>query len=318
MNIRGMGVSLPPNDTMGNLEKLKNKLIKIEELGFEAVELSLHGMDVIRNGVIDRQRLEAYRSLLSSFSLRYTTHAPYSINLFRKSDTSIERASLIASLEVSGAVGAETMVYHVGRYVGEEEFLYPHTWFDYTKENKQELLVEEQSFMRKLGQLGQQLNVRIAMENMRPYLDCPYYCYAVIPSSLVEQVEAINHPFIGITLDVGHLYLSHKMYGLDLLTELRRMVPHVIHLHVHDNYGKTCFSSEKNQYELAPIGRGDMHMPIGDGEIPMGDIFKEMPAEFNGYMIHEVRERYESEWSYLRLRYETAIQEEQKMNVRRG
>jgi sugar phosphate isomerase/epimerase len=318
MNTRGMGVSLPPNDTMGNLEKLKNKLILIEGLGLEAVELSIHGMDVIRNGVIDPQRLEAYRSLLNGFNLHYTTHAPYSINLFRKGDTRIEKATLTASLEVSGAIGADTMVYHVGRYIGEEEFLYPHTWLEYTKENKQALLIEEQSFMRQLGQLGQQLNVRIAMENMRPYLDCPYYCYAVIPSSLVEQVEAINHPSIGITLDIGHLYLSHKMYGLDLLKELRRMIPHIIHLHVHDNYGKACYSSEKNQYELTPIGRGDMHLPMGDGEIPMGDIFKELPAEFNGYLIHEVRERYESEWSGLRLRYEMAIQEEQKRYVRRG
>jgi sugar phosphate isomerase/epimerase len=318
MKPRGMGVSLPPNDTMGNLEKLKNKLMKIQEYGFEAVELSLHGMDVIRNGVIDRPRLEEYRKLLNSFDLCYTTHAPFSINLFRKSDTSVERASLTASLEVSGAIGAETMVYHVGRYIGEEEFLYPHTWLDYTKENKNQLLFEEQLFMKKLGQLGQQLNVRIAMENMRPYLDCPYYCYAVIPSTLVEQIEAINHPFIGITLDIGHLYLSHKMYGLDLLTELRRMKPHIIHLHVHDNFGKACYSTEKNQYELAPIGRGDMHMPIGDGEIPMRDIFNELPADFNGYLIHEVRERYENEWSSLRERYEMATNEDHKMHMGRG
>lgn len=307
MNAKGMGVSLPPNDTIGNLEKLKSKLGKIEELGFEAVELSLHGMDVIRNGVIDRQRLKAYRALLDSFNLRYTTHAPYSINLFRSNNIDIERASLIASMEVSSTIGAETMVYHVGRYIGEEEFLYPHTWLDYTRENKLTLLKEEQVFMHKLGQLGQKLNVHIAMENMRPYLDCPYYCYAVIPSSLVEQVEAVNHPFVGITLDIGHLYLSHKMFGLDLFAELKQMIPYVKHLHVHDNFGKASFSAEKNQYELTTIGRGDMHMPIGDGEIPMAAILGELPVAFNGYMIHEVRERYENEWSTLRQRYERAM-----------
>jgi sugar phosphate isomerase/epimerase len=59
-------------------------------------------------------------------------------------------------------------------------------------------------------------------------------------------------------------------------------------------------------------------MPIGDGEIPMRDIFNELPADFNGYLIHEVRERYENEWSALRERFEMATNEDHKMHMGRG
>ncbi|WP_373232391.1 sugar phosphate isomerase/epimerase family protein [Cohnella sp.] len=318
MRVRGIGVSLPPTDTVNNLDKLKSKLTRARELGFEAIELSLHGMDVIRNGVIDYPRLEKYKSVLHAFDLSYTTHAPYSINLFRQDDPDMEKASLAASLEVSGAIGAETMVYHVGRYIGEEEFLYPNRWISYTNEEKQRLLLYERLILAEMSHRAKQLNVRIAMENMRPYLDNAEYCYSVIPSALAEQVEAINHPSIGITLDIGHLYLSHKLYGLDLIGELKRMAPHIIHLHVHDNFGKACYSAEKNQYELAPLGRGDMHMPIGFGEIPMESIFNELSADFDGYLIHELRERYEGEWPHLRQRTETVTGGNYHLQTGRG
>jgi sugar phosphate isomerase/epimerase len=286
-------------NVVSNLERLQAKLIKVQEAGFDSVEIPIQGMNLILNGEIDQRKLDAYVKLLSSLPLNYTTHAPFDLNLFRQDDISLEHKLFMASLEVTGAIGAETMVYHVGRFVGEEQFIYPHIWTRYTAAEKQQLMQQEIEFMRMAGEHAGQLNVRIGMENMRPYLDCPDYCYSVIPQTLAQQVASIDHPNIGIALDVGHLYLSIRMYGLNLQQEIAAMLPYVMHLHVHDNFGKPCFSTEKNQYELLPLGRGDMHMPIGEGEVPMIEITEALAAAFNGYWIHEIREQYESHWTEL-------------------
>jgi sugar phosphate isomerase/epimerase len=231
-------------------------------------------------------------------------HAPFDLNLFRPYDIAFEQKLLMASLEVTGAVGSEVLVYHVGRFVGEEQFCHPHTWSSYTAAEKQQFMQQELEFMQIAGERAQQLNIRIGMENVRPYLDCADYCYSVIPQELARQVAAINHPSVGITADVGHLYLSTRMYGLSLLDEMKAMLPYVVHLHVHDNFGKACFSTEKNQYELLPLGRGDMHMPIGEGLVPMAEIAKLLETSaFNGFLIHEIREQYESYWSELSCKY---------------
>jgi sugar phosphate isomerase/epimerase len=285
-------------DAVSNLTRLEEKLNRVLEAGFDTVEIPIQGMNVILNGEIDRCRLDAYIKLLNSLPLNYTMHAPFEINLFRQDDSAFDQKLFMASLEVTGAVGSEIMVYHVGRFVGEEQFIYPQTWNHYSEADKQGLLQREREFIRNAGERAKQLNVRIGMENMRPYLDCPDYCYSVIPHLLAEQVAAINHPCIGIALDVGHLYLSIKMYRLDLQVEIAAILPYIIHLHVHDNFGKPCYSTEKSQYELIPLGRGDMHMPIGTGEVPMAEIIQLLNA-FNGYLIHEVREQYESQWSDL-------------------
>ncbi|NHN34173.1 sugar phosphate isomerase/epimerase family protein [Paenibacillus agricola] len=300
LKLKGVGVSLMSYGVVSNLERLKEKLLNVIEAGFSSVEIPIQGMNVIVNGEIDLRRLDAYSKLLGSLSLNYTMHAPFDLNLFRQGSLSFEKKLFMASLEVAGAVGAEIMVYHVGRFVGEEQFIYPHTWMSYTDAEKQQLMQQEIDFIRIAGERAQQLKVRIGMENVRPYLDCPDYCYSVIPRMLAQQVAAIGHAHVGITLDVGHLHLSTQMYGLSLHDELQAMLPYIIHLHVHDNFGKPCFSTEKNQYELLPLGRGDMHMPIGEGEVPMAQIARMLEATpFHGYLIHEIREQYEYSWSEL-------------------
>jgi sugar phosphate isomerase/epimerase len=300
LKLKGVGVSLMSYGVASNLERLKEKLLQVQEAGFNSVEIPIQGMNVIINGEIDLLRLDAYKKLFGSFRLNYTMHAPFDLNLFRKDSFSFEKKLFMASLEVAGAVGAEIMVYHVGRFVGEEQFIYPQTWMNYTDAEKQQLMQQEVEFMRTTGEYAKQLNVRIGMENVRPYLDCPDYCYSVIPRTLAQQVAAIDHANVGITLDVGHLHLSTQMYGLSLHDEIKAMLPYIIHLHVHDNFGKPCFSTEKNQYELLPLGRGDMHMPIGEGEVPIAQIARLLETTmFHGYLIHEIREQYESSWTEL-------------------
>jgi sugar phosphate isomerase/epimerase len=295
-SFNAVGIALGASETVRQLDRLAEKLSKLVQLGFTAAELPIQAMEVIRNGVIDEQRLSRYVQLLAQFPLAYTTHAPFQLNLFHWEDADVQAQVLRSALEVSGALMAETMVYHPGRYVAEELFLYPHLWHHFTAEQKRQLLARERDILLSIADRARELHVNIGLENMRPYPDCADYCYSVLPSALVEQVRLIDHPSIGITLDTGHLYLAHKMYGNDMMADLRAMAPHLVHIHAHDNFGKASYSVEKNQPELLALGRGDMHAPIGYGDLPFATLFAAIP-DFRGILIHETRDRYEPEWS---------------------
>ncbi|MBB6735105.1 sugar phosphate isomerase/epimerase family protein [Cohnella zeiphila] len=306
MKGRGTGVSIAPDDAVAKPDLLKGKLDKAQALGFDTVELPVHGMRVIVNGRLDEKRLDGYARLLSRYPFRYAMHAPFSINLFDSEEGTEHFTLLLQSIRVCGAIGADTLVYHPGRYVAEEQLPYKDAWPRLTGEDKARLLERERDFMRRAGDAAGKVDVRIGMENMRPYLDCGDYCYSTDPALLAGQLERIAHPQIGITLDVGHLHLAMKSLPYGLEEALSSIRPYIMHMHLHDNFGKPTFSLEKNQYDLLPVGRGDMHMPIGLGDVPMDRIARLLGGEIDGYLIHELRPMYEDEWPKLAERLREA------------
>jgi sugar phosphate isomerase/epimerase len=52
------------------------------------------------------------------------------------------------------------------------------------------------------------------------------------PSLLLRLVNAVDHPFLGLCLDIGH---QHMFSDLDALEWLRWMAPRLRHIHLHDN-----------------------------------------------------------------------------------
>lgn len=310
MKGKGTGVSIAPDEAVAKPDLLKGKLEKALAHGFDAVELPIHGLRVILNGQLNETRLESYVRLLSQYPLRYTLHAPFSINLFEKEDSGLHFSLLMQSIRVCGAIGAETLVYHPGRYVAEELLPYPGAWPRYSEEDKRRLLERERTWMRQAGDEAGKIGLRIGMENMRPYLDCPDYCYSTDPMALAEQVDRIDHPQVGITLDIGHLHLAMKDLPYGVEEAIERLGPRIVHMHLHDNFGKPTFSLEKNQYDLLPVGRGDMHMPVGFGDVPMDRIARQLGSRIDGYLIHELRPMYEEEWPRLQQSLLAAAQRE--------
>ena len=67
------------------------------------------------------------------------------------------------------------------------------------------------------------------------------------PDLLVRLIDAVDNPFLGLCLDIGHLHLFSE---LDALEWVRRMAGRLFHIHLHDN-DRT----------------GDRHWPIGRGTI---------------------------------------------------
>lgn len=67
---------------------------------------------------------------------------------------------------------------------------------------------------------------------------------------LEEILAALDHPSLGIALDVGHAHLR----GGDPAAAVRRLAPHLRHVHLHDNHGA--------RDEHLPPGRGTIDWPV--------------------------------------------------------
>lgn len=290
MNIKGIAINADAGLIDGSLKVLDRELTYFREIGFSHVELSPHGAGAIYCGRLNAERLRDIRGLLGNYSFGYTVHGPNPLNLMNNGKDSVDREGFIASIEFTAAVGAGILVYHAGRYLGEEDFmLVPRP---YPSKNKQQTLwLQEREALREMGEIAARNGVTIAVENARPYSDAPRYCYAESLEKLAEMVKQVGHPNVGITLDFGHAYLASRHYGFDLFEGLAAVAPLVKHIHLHDNFGRSSTSYERKQYEMAAMGRGDMHMPIGWGEVPAREMLALLP-HYSGVLTLELRPRY--------------------------
>ena len=273
----------------GSLRNLAAELDSLKGLGLQCVELPAHGMDVIRNCEIDASALNKVQEILREYDLEYTVHCADPMNLMDEDNIRDNLALFASSLEFCRQIGSNIFVYHPGRYISEEEFN-----FNYGKKTDQarrnELLERERAYIKEMAETFPE--IKICMENARPYKNMPHYCYAEEMDKLVEQVKAIDRPNAGITLDVGHLNLSAGSYKFDPLEAVAGAKEYIAHVHLHDNFGKACYHHEKKQTHLIPLGKGDCHMPIGQGNAPIKGIVDCLGAGYKGVYIFEYRSRY--------------------------
>ena len=273
----------------GSLKALRRDLEAFHGFGLTCAEITVHGLDAVRNGRLDRKRTAEVKEMLAQFPFDYSVHAPNPLNLMDRVYPGLHREVLWASLEFSAEIGAKLMVYHPGRYLVEEEFGVRGPLALGT--DQQEHLLGEEA--RVLGEAaGAFPGVVIAMENARPYLHHSPYCYAELPLELKTQVELIDRKNVRINLDFGHLQMSSRFYGFDPVAEVRAIAPLIAHCHVHDNFGNPIYHTEKLQTHQIPFGKGDSHMPVGWGAIPFSCIFAEFIDSYDGLLICEMRSRY--------------------------
>jgi len=100
----------------------------------------------------------------------------------------------------------------------------------------------------------------------------------------------VNHPNLGLTLDVGHLFLAAHQVGFDYLQAIRQAAPYVRHLHASDNWGRLGGPIDSLNHRV-PFGEGDVHLPPGWGAIPHAKALKQLP-DYEGFLILEIRPRF--------------------------
>jgi sugar phosphate isomerase/epimerase len=273
MAFRSVGTNLSRLYVDG-VSGLAEDLGALKSAGPDFVEVWPQNLGLILGGRLDTHRLRAVGELLLEAELAYTVHAPLEVNLMDLTSHGLQCDVLDASLRFAQGIGAGMVVCHAGQRVGARD----------ARHSIGDQLSTERSALRVAGDLAGELGVTIAVENYypeQPILRGAVYDYSVWPSQLAEQVSAVDHPAVGVCLDVGHAALAAGFFGFDLVEECATIAPLVRHVHLHDNLRKTNLTGEPQVSEHTVYGLGDLHLPPGRGTIPLEDLFRrtEFPEE---------------------------------------
>lgn len=272
MSFKGIGINAHSSRIDGLLlSVLKNDLKRFKQIGFDFVEIPVHGVDSIVNGKLNERVMEKLGNILAEFPFKYTVHAPDPLNL-KDINFSAEHYNVLkTSLEFASKIKSNVLVYHLGLL--EEKAVFPQR----AKKNEIEVLKEMAAY-------AQENNIKICVENiMQPIKE------------VVEVLEKIDHKNVAMTLDLGHGYIAANYFGFDFLEEIKMAKPYIQHIHLHDNFGKVDLmddQSERSEINKIPYGLGDLHLPPGWGEIPIYEVFNIL-NDYQGVVTAEISsERY--------------------------
>jgi sugar phosphate isomerase/epimerase len=266
MAFRSVGTNLS-RQYADDVGELASDLEALKSAGPDFVEVWPQNLGVILGGSLDTNRLRAVGKSLLEAELAYTVHAPLEVNLMDLTSHGLQRDVLEASLRFARVIEAEVVVCHAGQRVGARD----------ARHSMRDQLSAERSGLREAGDLAGELGLTIAVENYypeQPIQRGAVYDYSVWPSQLAEQISAVDHPAVGICLDVGHAALAANFFGFDLIEECATIASLVRHIHLHDNLQKTNLTGEPQASEHTVYGLGDLHLPPGKGTIPLEDLLR--------------------------------------------
>ena len=302
MKINGIGKDVGDGYIDGRLDRLEQCLQYYTELGYTVAEVPITGLSVVINGKLLEPRVQRVKEILEKYNFRYTVHAPNRTNLAYRENHELEKSVLKASIEFCGIIGAKRMVYHSGLQALDAAhsgmvILPSDDELERGKEREITALIE-------LAPLAVDADVIIGLENGDPHLweyallkqnsrephELAKYHARLRIAPIIEQLEAINHPNVAMTLDLAHLHLATHALGDDYLAAVEEASPWVRHLHINDNFGKldTGFDSEKDRL---PYGEADLHLPVGWAVIPFAEAFAKL-GDYEGDIILEIKDRY--------------------------
>jgi sugar phosphate isomerase/epimerase len=277
--ISGAGFNTVSKD--GSAESMAADLRHYADIGAEYAELCLGTVDILAGGRVIASRLAALKRTVGEFPLKYSVHGLVSSNLMRSTTLRHQMDVTKALIQVCDAVGAGLLVQHSG-------FVSPAAPLDRADADKREL-----DALREIASFAARYDVRVALENI---FSVQSGQYRKTPAEVAETVRAVNSPNLVATTDFSHAYIECTYRGLDYMAELRAMAPVTGHLHVHDSFGQMA-GDTPFQYpqEASALGLGDLHLPLGWGDVPWEAIFAELTFLPGTILMMEVSNRFRPE-----------------------
>ncbi|RWX81113.1 sugar phosphate isomerase/epimerase [Neorhizobium lilium] len=278
-NIIGTGFNAGSTD--GEFASLDQELRVLADIGVETVELGLTSLDLIAGGRIIEERAERLVALTKQFNFRYTVHGLVSSNFMDPDTCRYQLDAAKALAVICDRIGARILVQHGGNLRAEQ--LVERADAD---KREREALYELAEFCKPYG-------VRIAFENI---FTTELGQYRQTPTQIAETVKTVGHPNLVALIDFSHAYIESTYRGLDFRNELRAMAPVTGHLHVHDSFGRPqAFYKPYHVQENTALGIGDLHMPLGWGDIDWEAIFSELTFLPETVLMMEIGRRYHAE-----------------------
>ncbi len=278
-----VGISTNADLIDGDERRFEEELSLVAASGADVAEIILHSMDLVVNGRLNPRRLARVKSITSSFAMGYSLHLPFVLNLLDSDRREIYTEVFRAGLAFAAKIGASTLVYHASAapfdVAAIERLWFPRYGTRDRDRLKAALFAEDAEALARLGEEAASYGLSIGVENPNLYSLSGLATYGCEPEALLSQIEQIGRPNVGLTLDIGHLFLSSRCFGFDYLGALRRLAPKALHAHIHDNFGK--IDAGEPYIQRLPYGLGDLHLPPGEGLIPIDDALRILLA--SGY-----------------------------------
>lgn len=300
MQITAIGIAATRPGAPPTLAGLEQALGELRDLGYTLVEVDATGSGTIVDGAVRPRQLADLAAVLRGSGLRFTAHGISRLNLAYDPRHELCRRIMACQIEVCRAIGATRLVYHSGLQA-----------LDLARHGVRRTLLSDEELaegarrevaaFRELAPLAADAGVVIGMENG----DSHQWEHALIAAHglpreallkhharlriepIVAQLEAIDHPAVGLTLDIAHLHIAAHDMGFDYLASVAAAAPWTRHLHVNDNFGRLDqgFDSERDRWAY---GEADVHMPPGWGSIPYPEVFARL-GTYRGDLILEIK-----------------------------
>jgi sugar phosphate isomerase/epimerase len=277
--VAGTGISA--HKRLNDLSDLADELDMIEDLGVEWIELPTYDMDVVVGGRIRRPQLEALKRACAGRSVGYTVHGPLAINLMDEPYRLPRHMDVLAaSLEVAAELGAEHYVVHSGLAPVQQG-----AGLEAAYERQREGLA-------RAGDMARRLDLVLCVETLFAGFDGK--AHASSPRRLAAELAAVAHPNVMATIDFSHSYLMLDWEGRrgDFVEEIKALAPWARHLHVHDSFGRQDDIWMFTEGERLAYGHGDLHLPVGWGDIPWETLIAECVFPRGVVFNIELNQRY--------------------------
>jgi sugar phosphate isomerase/epimerase len=157
-------------------------------------------------------------------------------------------------IDLGAILGVSAMVIHTG----------------YCSETKPATLnrkyAAQRDGLKKIADYAAPLGIMIYLENIFPFFES---AHTALPERMAEEIAIIDHPQLAGCFDVSHAYIACNAYGAELTEQAKAISPLAPHWHVHDSFGRPLKKlSPYTQSEQLAYGIGDLHLAVGDGDLP--------------------------------------------------
>lgn len=265
----------------GEFASLEADLRRLADLGVDTVELGATSLDLIAGGRLIPERLDRLLTLTGQFDFRYTVHGLVSSNFMDTDTAPYQMAAAKALVELCNRLESGILVHHGGCLRANQI------------EARAQADDRERAALTELADFARGHGVRVALENI--FTTEPGQ-YRQTPGEVAATVKAVNHPNVVALIDFSHAYIECTYKGLNFYEEIAAMAPVTGHLHVHDSFGRPQgFYTPYHPQENTAMGIGDLHMPLGWGDIDWDRLFGSLPCLPGTVMMMEIGPRYSAE-----------------------
>jgi sugar phosphate isomerase/epimerase len=277
--VAGTGISA--HKRANDLSDFGAELDMIAALGVEFVELPTYDMDLVVGCRIQRPQLTRLRAACAGREVGFSVHGPLAINFMDEAWRLPRHIEVLkASLEVAAEIGAEHYVIHSGLVPTQQA-----SGIEAAYERQRE-------WLSRGGDIAREHGLMLCVETL--FAGFKGEGHSSSPSRLAAELTAIDHPSVLATLDFSHSYLKLDFDGRrdDFVEEVKTLAPFARHLHVHDSFGRQDDIWMFTEGERAAYGHGDLHLPVGWGDIPWDELMRECQFPEGVLFNIELKDRY--------------------------